>query len=335
MIGIFGSLVLGRLAAGACGGLTEGGLVVTFVLQTRESSGEPRWMGLDGDATCDGSMAKVFQAIPASGHSAFFVIEPPLPDDVWDQWEPQFFSMDDWRPFDVWAAVKRALAMVAKGRASCLLMVMLLAWGTPALAAIPVIDEANLVQNSITAVQSTISAVEAVIHTAKWIIEQTPLDEFVAAEELAEDLAQIDALVREAQALGYDIGALSAMIAALFSLESAPSTTTDLQMRLWEIRRQVHLGWSYALRTQSLIQTAIRTVSHALRLYEQMTTLLGNLAGHQNLSQQLTKLVQLETETKVSLNAFQLAQSMDRLTEPLVDESLFLINETIMATHPR
>jgi urocanate hydratase len=89
------------------------------------------------------------------------------------------------------------------------------------------------------------------------------------------------------------------------------------------------------LRTQSLIQTAIRTVSHALRLYEQMTALLGNLSGHQNLSQQLTKLVQLETETKVSINAFQLAQSLDRLTEPLVDESLQLINETIMSTHPR
>jgi hypothetical protein len=66
-----------------------------------------------------------------------------------------------------------------------------------------------------------------------------------------------------------------------------------------------------------------------------MTALLGNLAGHQNLSQQLTKLVQLETETKVSINAFQLAQSMDRLTEPLVDESLQLINESIMSTHPR
>jgi hypothetical protein len=210
-----------------------------------------------------------------------------------------------------------------------------LMWGRAALAALPVIDEANLIQNSITAVQSTISAVEAVIHTAKWIIEQTPLDEFVAAGEFAEDLATLTALVREAQALGYDVCALSAMISALFSLESAPATTTDLQLRLWEIRRQVHLGWGYALRTQGLIQTAIRTVNHAIRLYEQIMTLLGNLSGHQNLSQQLSKLVQLETEIKVSANAFQLAQSLDRLTEPLVDESLQLINETIMSTHPR
>jgi hypothetical protein len=190
-------------------------------------------------------------------------------------------------------------------------------------------------QTSITAVQTTISAVEAVIHTAKWIIEQTPLDDFVLAGDLSEDLATLNALVHEAQALGYDISSLSAMISALFSLESAPGTTSELQVRLWEIRRQVHLGWGYALRVQGLIQTAIRTISHVLRLYEQITALLGNLGGHQNLAQQLNKLVQLETEAKVATNAFQLAQSLDRLTEPLVDESLQLINETIMSTHPR
>jgi conjugal transfer/entry exclusion protein len=190
-------------------------------------------------------------------------------------------------------------------------------------------------QTSITAVQTTISAVEAVIHTAKWIIEQTPLDDFVMAGELAEDLATLEALVNEAQALGYDVGSLSAMISALFSLESAPGTTSELQLRLWEIRRQVHLGWGYALRMQGLIQTAIHTVTHAVRLYEQIMSLLGNLSGHQNLSQQLSKLVQLETEMKVATNAFQLAQSLDRLTEPLVDQSLDLINGNIMATHPR
>jgi type IV secretion system protein TrbJ len=205
----------------------------------------------------------------------------------------------------------------------------------PAEAQFPVIDHANLVQNSIAAIQSTISAVEAVIHTAKWIIDQTPLDEFVAAGDLAADLAQINALVAEAAALGYDVGTLGALVNGLFSLESAPATTTDLQLRLWEIRRQVHTGWGYALRVQGLIQTAIRTISHVLRLYEQITALLGNLGGHQNLAQQLNKLVQLETEAKVATNAFQLAQSLDRLTEPLVDESLQLINETIMSTHPR
>ena len=202
-------------------------------------------------------------------------------------------------------------------------------------AQIAVIDAANLVQNSITSVQSTISAVEAVIHTAKWIIEQTPLDEFVQAGDLAVDLAEINALVREAQALGYDIAQLRALTGSVFGLASAPDTTTDLHIRLIEIRGHVHRGWSYALRTQALIQTAIRTLNHIMRLYEQITALLGNLSGQQNLGQQLNKLVQLETEAKVSTNAFQLAQSLDRLSDPLILESLGRINTNIMRTHPR
>jgi conjugal transfer/entry exclusion protein len=218
----------------------------------------------------------------------------------------------------------------------CLLALLLLSlWSRPASAQFPVIDTANLFQNTITAVQSTISAVEAVIHTAKWIIEQTPLDELALGGEWAADMAQLEALVREAQALGYDVGSLMTMINTLFSLESAPDNTTDLQIRLFEIRRQVSLGYIYAMRTQTLIQTAIRTVNHLLRIFEQISALLGNLSGQQNLAQQLTKLVQLETEAKVSTTAFQRAQSLERITEPLLLESLERINTNIMRTHPR
>ena len=53
---------------------------------------------------------------------------------------------------------------------------------------------------SITAVQTTISAVQSVIHTAKWIIDQTPLNELAMGDEWAEDMAQMTRLVQEAQA---------------------------------------------------------------------------------------------------------------------------------------
>src|SRR5882724_4697106 len=187
---------------------------------------------------------------------------------------------------------------------------------------IPVMDIITEAQTSITAVQSTISAVEAVIHTAKWVLEQTPLDELSMGDEWAEDLAQMTALVREAQALGYSVGSLSSLIQSTFSLDSAPDNTAEFQLRMREVRQHVSTGYGYALRTQSLILTAERTVTHALRMYEMISGLLGNLSGQQNLSQQLTKLVQIETESKVTANAYQLAQSLDRLQEPLVDESL-------------
>jgi hypothetical protein len=203
------------------------------------------------------------------------------------------------------------------------------------LAALLVEDLITEAQTTITAVQSTISAAEAVIHTAKWVIEQTPLGELAMADEWFEDMRQLDALVQEAQALGYDIDALSALINATFSLESAPDNTTDFWMRQREIRQHISLGYTYAMRTQTLIQTAMRTVSHALSIYRQIETLLGNLSGQQNLAQAQSKLVQLATEAKVTTTAFQRAQSLERINDPLILESLDRINENIMSTHPR
>jgi hypothetical protein len=200
---------------------------------------------------------------------------------------------------------------------------------------IPVMDIITEAQTSITAVQTTVSAVEAVIHTAKWILEQTPLDELAMGDEWAAELAEMTALVREAQALGYSVGSLSSLIRSTFSLESAPANTAELRWRLFEMRQHVSSSYGYALRTQSLILTAQRTITHALRMYEKISELFGNLSGQQNLSQQLTKLVQIETESKVTTNAFHLAQAMERLSEPLILESLDRINEATMADHPR
>jgi hypothetical protein len=205
----------------------------------------------------------------------------------------------------------------------------------PTEAQLPVQDVITNTQTSITAVQTTISAVESVIHTAKWIIDQTPLDELAMGGEWAADMADMAALVREAQALGYDISTLSTLIRTMFSVDSAPATTTELQNRLWETRREVSKAHGYALRTQSLIMTAQRTIGHIVKMYEKISELLGNLSGQQNLNQQLTKLVQIETESKVSENAYQLAQSLDRLQDPLILESLYRINEATMASHPR
>ena len=73
-----------------------------------------------------------------------------------------------------------------------------------------------------------------------------------------------------------------------------------LPLRSVEIRRHISLGYSYAVRTQTLIQTAIRTVTQLMRLYEQIEAILGNLSGQQNLSQHLTKLVQLRDRSRRS-----------------------------------
>ena len=78
--------------------------------------------------------------------------------------------------------------------------------------------------------------------------------------EWAADMAQLERAGARAQALGYDVGHCMPMSESLFSLESAPDNTTDLQLRLFEIRRQVSRARSMPC-DAGLIQTAIRTVT--------------------------------------------------------------------------
>jgi hypothetical protein len=190
-------------------------------------------------------------------------------------------------------------------------------------------------QTTITAVQTTISAGEAVIHTAKWILEQTPLDELAMGEEWVEDLRTMESLVREAQALGYDINSLRNTLRHTFSLESAASNSIDFESKMFEMRRAVSQGYTYAVTTQGLIQTSIRTVTHMLSIYKKISELLGNLSGQQNLSESLSKLQQLAAEEKVAGNAYRLAQGFERLQEPVIVESLYWMNQEVMKSHPR
>jgi hypothetical protein len=204
-----------------------------------------------------------------------------------------------------------------------------------AVAQIPVADVITELQTSLTAVQTTISAAEAVLHTGHWILEHTPLDELVMADEWIQDVQQMEQLVRTAQALGYDLGTLTALIQRTFQLESAAVTADELSIKLRTMRYTVSQGYQYAVQTQSLILTATRTVAHMLSLHRQISSLLGNLGGQQHLASAQSKLVQLATEDKVTGSAHRLAQGLERLQEPVILESLFYINESVMSTHPR
>ena len=96
---------------------------------------------------------------------------------------------------------------------------------------------AQLFHSTVTAVQSTISAVEDVVQTASALQELVPLDAILVAEGIAEDLAALADIVRQAEGLSYDIASLQAQIDALFNLDTAPASTSELQVRLAEIRR--------------------------------------------------------------------------------------------------
>ena len=70
-------------------------------------------------------------------------------------------------------------------------------------------------------------------------------------------MAALADIVRQAEGLSYDIASLQAQIDALFDLDTAPASTSELQVRLAEIRRVRSQCYSYAMRLQTLLTTAL------------------------------------------------------------------------------
>jgi hypothetical protein len=182
----------------------------------------------------------------------------------------------------------------------------------------------NLFQNSITAAQTT-------IHTAKWILELTALPEFVLAQgEFAEDLATLATLVREGQAIGMDVRSLESQL-RFFALDTAPSTSSEYAMRMGEIRQQVVLSYSYAMRTQTLIETTLRTVRHVMSLMRDVASAVGGLQSAQAIAQHEEQLVQVQNELKLQTAAFQHAEAVEQLSGPLTEQTMININEKVWA----
>ena len=167
------------------------------------------------------------------------------------------------------------------------------------------------------------------------ILELTGLDEIALGDEYAAELAALGAIIEEAQALGYDLGSLQFQVTTLFSLDTAPDSAQGLKERLAEMRRVVVASYVYAMRTQTLLRTTLSTVRHLTRLVSLIGGLLGNMQSNQTLAQMEGTLTKKLTELQVQTVAYQRAQSVERLTEPLTIESIHRINEAIMADHPQ
>ena len=193
---------------------------------------------------------------------------------------------------------------------------------------IPVIDAANLLEN-------VVSAVYAVLSVANEILELTPLDEIVLSGEFEADLGAIAEIIHEANGLAYDLASLQIQVQQLFSLESAPGSAAELRVRLQQIRQLVFLSYSYAMRTQTLLRTTQSTIQHITRLASKISGFVGNMQGNQTTSQMDGKLTQVLTQLEVQTQAYQRAQSVERIAEPMTIESLNKINEALMADHPK
>jgi conjugal transfer/entry exclusion protein len=189
-------------------------------------------------------------------------------------------------------------------------------------AQLAVVDVANLGQNTITAIESVLTTIQTILIEANQILELTPLDDIAVSGGIAEDMALLGQLVTQAEGLSYDLGSLQAQIERLFSLDTAPDTRDGLTERLAEIKRVKYQSYSYAARVQTLMRTALRTVEHLQGLLDTLSDLVGNMQGNQTHAQLTTVASKHLANLDVQMASFQRAQTVDKLSDALIIESI-------------
>ena len=193
----------------------------------------------------------------------------------------------------------------------------------------------NLFQATITAAQSTLTALSTAQSAANSILDLTPLDEMIMASGIIEAAAQLADIMAQIEGLDNDVQSLQRQITALFGLETAPASPSALRERLAEIRRLRWQCYSYAMRLQTLIRTALRTIQHVATLVNSIRTFLGAKQGMQTLTQVAVSSNTTLTILAAQTAAFQRAASVDKMEELLTIESLQRIQADMMSDWPR
>jgi conjugal transfer/entry exclusion protein len=163
----------------------------------------------------------------------------------------------------------------------CLLLLLVVALSWPCMAAaqgIPVYDNANFIQN-------VIQAVQLVLSVANQVLELTKLGSIALDSTYQQDLSDLTTIITQAQGLSFDLNSLNAQVTSLFGLSTAPTSTRALATRMAQIQQLTFDAYVYAMRTQTLIQTTIRTLRRLATITAAISRLVGNMQGNRALHQ--------------------------------------------------
>ena len=209
-----------------------------------------------------------------------------------------------------------------------LLMILGLCLGPAAAhAQLLTLDLANLAEN-------IVQAVQLILTVANQLLELTGLDGIVIQDGYGDDIGSLAGIVTEGTALMGDIGALKAEITALFDLHTAPNASLALEARLVAVRQMVYTVRSYALRTQALMVTLTNTMRHVQGLVDAIGDYIGNKQGTQSFNESLAVLNKTQATLVTQTSAYQHADVLAKMEEPLIIESLRRIHAAQHADWP-
>lgn len=166
------------------------------------------------------------------------------------------------------------------------------------------------------------------------MLDLTHLKGLSAQAGIVQDMALLGQLVNQAQGLSYDISSLQTQIASLFDLTTAPDTRPALTARLAQIQAVKFQCYSYAARVQTLLQTALRTVQHLQSLLDTLSALVGNMQGNQTVGQFSAVADKHLANLDVQIASFHRAETVDKLSEALITESIARIQARRIADWP-
>lgn len=208
-----------------------------------------------------------------------------------------------------------------------LALVLLVSVPRPAQSQQLVLDLLNLAEN-------TIAAIQAVLEVANQILELTALGELILGDGFDDDMSALGELIADGAGLAYDLSSIEAQINSLFALGSAPSGTRALRERINQIRQIKWQAHSYAMRTQTLLTTTQRAIQRLQRMVSTILDYVGNQQANQTISQIDTTISEQLAKLQVHTAAWQRSESLERMEQQLVMESLQNIDEAIMADWP-
>ena len=172
---------------------------------------------------------------------------------------------------------------------------------------------------------------QTILIVANQLLDLAALGEIVVA---AEDVGELVVIIEEASQLRYDFVQLHHQVAVLFDLQTAPDTRSGLDARLQEIKSLMYDIRVYAIKTQSLVATIQRTLDHITSLVSHIEAFIGNLQGQQTIAQMQTTVSKTLALIEVQQAAYQRSDTVDKLSEALVIESLNRINQKRIADWP-
>ena len=179
--------------------------------------------------------------------------------------------------------------------------------------------------------QQTVNTVEAVFQSTQWLLELAGFEDL----GVVLDLADIEGLIVQTQHVLWDIQGLDNTIRSLFALHSAPTSSLELQRRLWEIRRYQYHIQTAARQIQTLPHQLRKTLADMRLLWDRILKITGNKQGQQQIQTLLTEIQKTEARTEMSLAAYHQAMLSKAAEQVLIDEALQNINGELFATMPR